>query len=90
MQTCANPWQMNSPAECESKDWLWYQVYSFGGPHVMADAFGRVQVIEIAKRIADGLHEQEGGIAGPACPAEHAAQQACHSLAHRVSAEHHS
>ena len=56
----------------------------------MAEAFGRVQVIEIAKRIADGLHEQEGGIAGPACPAEHAAQQACHSLAHRVSAEHHS
>ncbi|KAK9852113.1 hypothetical protein WJX84_000033 [Apatococcus fuscideae] len=42
------------------------------------------QVIEVAQRVAKELQEQEMQSATPACTSSHAAQQACHSLAHRV------
>ena len=44
-----------------------------------------VQAIDIAKKVAERLQEQEVQSAAPACISSHAAQQACHALAHRVS-----
>ena len=44
-----------------------------------------VQVIEIARAVAEQLQEQDERGAAPACSAGHASHRACHSLAHRVS-----
>ena len=44
-----------------------------------------LQVIEIAQKVAEQLQVQEMQSAAPARTNSHAAQQACHSLAHRVS-----